>query len=158
MFETNNNPTPPRADRWHYNADEQGFELVVDGQAVRLVNNERMAAIATGLKNEASQALSAQVALRLEQIDGSDPRLTDFWAKAQEIADNHNWCDEFDTIAEELGGPSRERNFIVTFTYSYSMSITARDEDAAVEMAREYILNSCDISDLSEDSYELEED
>lgn len=83
--------------------------------------------------------------LRTEQIDGSDPRLADFWAKAQELADNANHCEIFDEIAEALGGPSRVKeyevvvSFQVTVPVTYTVTVEARNDDEAIEQAEERI-------------------
>ena len=83
--------------------------------------------------------------LRTEQIEGSDPRLTDFWAKAQELADRANHCEVFDNIAEALGGPRRQREYSVRVTFMVSVPVTlnmaveARDEEEAREYAEDNI-------------------
>lgn len=62
--------------------------------------------------------------LRFEQItDGSDHRLTEFWAKAQRVAETAGFCSEFDRIAEELGGPARRLSWSGTATYRVTVSI-----------------------------------
>jgi hypothetical protein len=41
----------------------------------------------------------------VEQITGSDIRLAQFWADAELLAKENNYCEEFDRLAEMLGGP-----------------------------------------------------
>ncbi len=93
--------------------------------------------------------------LRNEQIDGSDPRLASFWEKAQQLADQAGHCQVFDEIAEALGGPRREREYIVSITsyvtvpVSYSMTVMAPDSDVARELAEE-AFSDMDASDLED--------
>lgn len=95
--------------------------------------------------------------LREEQIIGDDSRLADFWEKAQELADRAGHCQVFDEIAEALGGPRRERDYIVSIAYTFSQTITARNEEMAEEIARDYI-NGLNIDDLYEESVDVTED
>lgn len=110
--------------------------------------------------------------LRTEQIQGDDPRLADFWAKAQELADKANHCEVFDQIAEALGGPSRFKEFEVTVDFyvtvpvSLSISVEARDEydacEQAIELAQGYgpsdLENNADFwnSEIQRDTFEAE--
>jgi hypothetical protein len=54
--------------------------------------------------------------------EGDDPRLAEFWDKAQRYAESAGFCSEFDRIAEALGGPGRRvswsgyQQFAVTLT------------------------------------------
>jgi hypothetical protein len=91
-------------------------------------------------------ALQTEVnALRTEQIVGSDPRLTDFWQTAMELADNANHCEVFDQIAEALGGPSRVKEYSVTVSFNMTVPVTvtvaveARNEDDANDQALEMV-------------------
>jgi hypothetical protein len=86
-----------------------------------------------------------------EQIQGSDSRLSDFWQKAQELADRANHCEVYDDIAEALGGPRREREFEVEFTFTQTITVTARDEESAEEYARDMLCNY-----TADDLYEYE--
>ena len=83
-------------------------------------------------------------AAQAEQItNGADPRLERFWERAGRIADAAGFCDQYDRMADELGGPSRERDWEVivevTATIRLSVNVTARDEDDAHSSARDYI-------------------
>ena len=92
--------------------------------------------------------------LRNEQIMGDDHRLTDFWEKAQELADNAGHCSVYDEIAEALGGPARERDYDVTVTYSATYTVSARDPKSAIDFATEMIEDAYTIGDLNViDSY-----
>jgi len=77
--------------------------------------------------------------LRYAQVKGDDPRLSDFWAQAQELANNANHCDVFDQIAEALGGPRRTREYTVTVSVSgyITIEVEATDIDDAIEQAKE---------------------
>lgn len=62
--------------------------------------------------------------LRFEQItDGSDHRLTEFWAKAQQVAIDAGFCSEFDRISESLGGPARRLSWSGTAVYRVTVAI-----------------------------------
>lgn len=83
-------------------------------------------------------------ALRYEQItDGTDPRLAAFWEKAGEVADEENFCDEYDRLAEQMGGPRRTRDWDVevdvTVTVRVLVTVSATDEDDAAEIAAEEV-------------------
>jgi hypothetical protein len=55
-----------------------------------------------------AETLRTRLAAAEGQItDGSDPRLTDFWERAQEQATDAGYCSEYDRMAEMLGGPQR---------------------------------------------------
>lgn len=86
--------------------------------------------------------------LRYTQIMGDDHRLTDFWEKAQELADRAGHCSVYDEIAEALGGPAREREYDVTVTYSATYTVTARDEESAIDYATELIEDAYTVGDL----------
>lgn len=153
-------PVPPveAESFFRYNQDLHVFEYVNSlGNVAYHVNPSNVADTLTNAHREQTKLVAQITELRNEQIKGSDSRLTDFWAKAQELADKHNWCDEFDEIAEALGGPAREREYEVTFTYTGSYVVTARDEHDAIDAARELITDSYTIADLFEDDAEVKE-
>ena len=92
--------------------------------------------------------------LRFEQItDGNDERLIDFWERAAQKASDENYCGEYDRMAELLGGPGRERSYVVTtlVTIEVSVNVTARTEDDAVSIVDDYDHNDMErhIGDLS---------
>lgn len=122
----------PMTEGWHHSA--QGFQRYYQGNVVQTLSERQFAEYTTGLLEEHRK-------LRVEQIDGSDHRLIDFWEKAQELADNANHCEIFDQIAEALGGPRREREFEVEFTFTQTITVTARDEESAEEYARDMLCN-----------------
>lgn len=95
--------------------------------------------------------------LRNEQIMGDDHRLTDFWEKAQELADRAGHCSVYDEIAEALGGPARERDYDVTVTYTATYTVSARDPESAIDFATEMIEDAYTIGDLNvENTYVTE--
>lgn len=74
--------------------------------------------------------LSARVTeLRTEQINGSDPRLTSFWERAAELADEAGHCEIYDELAEALGGEARRKDYDVTVIYRYSVSLSKAEAD-----------------------------
>lgn len=80
------------------------------------------------LEREVTRLQEQVSRLQTEQIRGSDPRLTDFWEQAQSIADDAEYCEVFDNLAEELGGPRRKRSF--TFNVTLSVEIETRNPDS----------------------------
>jgi hypothetical protein len=92
-----------------------------------------------------------------EQIMGDDHRLIEFWEKAQELADRAGHCSVYDEIAEALGGPAREREYDVTVTYSARYTVTARDEQSAIDYATEAIEDVYTIGDLNVENAYAEE-
>lgn len=73
--------------------------------------------------------------------DGGDSRLTAFWEAAMEIATAKSFCEQYDIIAEEMGGPRRDREFTVSLEVSATVTVyvnaTGHDEEAAAQSARE---------------------
>jgi hypothetical protein len=84
---------------------------------------------------ERIESMRVQVASLSAQVEGSDPRLTEFWAQAKRVADNAGFCTEFDRIAQALGGPVRQLDWSgevdVTFTLTVSVPVggTATPEE-----------------------------
>ena len=60
-----------------------------------------------------------------QQLEGSDPRLEEFWRKAQEYAQSVGFCSEFDKIAEHLGGPARSLAWSGYVTTTVSLTVQA---------------------------------
>lgn len=65
--------------------------------------------------------------LRFAQLSGGDSRLTDFWDKAHELANEVGFCTEYDKLAEALGGPARMLEWSgavgVTVTLSFLVAV-----------------------------------
>lgn len=66
---------------------------------------------------------------RTRQIDGSDYRLTEFWERAGDLADEAGHCQVYDELAEALGGEPRRQDYDVTVTYRYCVSLTRSEVD-----------------------------
>jgi len=83
-------------------------------------------------------------------------------ARLIEEANDRNWCHEFDEIIETLNRslhqdlPLREREYEVTVSYSVytssTVTVTARDEDGAIEMVRESFSDYVDVRESLEDA------
>ncbi len=78
--------------------------------------------------------------LRNEQIEANDPRLTMLWAKVRRIADHAGYETYYDTLAEELGGVQRERQYTVTYRVTVEVDVpvqvTAINTETAEAAAR----------------------
>lgn len=80
---------------------------------------------------EAEQAALARVMtleselarLQNDQIEASDPRLTMLWAKVRRIADHAGYESYYDTLAEELGGVQRDRQYTVTYRVTVEVDV-----------------------------------
>jgi hypothetical protein len=127
-------------DGWH--VDGTGFKRIYSANTVQTLDAQEFAKYTTSLLNEHRKLVH-------EQIMGDDHRLTEFWEKAQELADRAGHCSVYDEIAEALGGPARERDYDVTVTYTATWSVSARDAQSAIDYATEAIEDAYTIGDLN---------
>lgn len=89
--------------------------------------------------------------LRTEQItDGSDYRLTEFWERAGRIADNADFCDEYDRMAEGMNGPRRKRDYDVTLRITVEWTTGRSAVDG--ETAGSYALDDFDVTEIAEEA------
>lgn len=94
--------------------------------------------------------------LRNEQIKGDDPRLAEFWAKANEVASNAGHCSVYDQMAQELGGPGRVKSYDFDVSVSTSVSVSAQGltpDEAWQNVSREEVFEAFQNSNI--DSYSL---
>ena len=103
----------------------------------------RIAELESALTAARQRAVSAETG---QITEGSDPRLHDFWVQAGETAYSEGFCEEYDRIAEAMGGVGREREWDVemevTLTFTYTHTATCRDEDDAYAIARDSLSDS----------------
>jgi hypothetical protein len=138
--DTDTPPPPAMRDGWHPSADNLSVTLYKDNEPIILAQDMPSVAYRLDVMGRQIDSLNETVSrLSNEQIMGDDHRLTTFWEKAQELADNAGHCSVYDEIAEALGGPAREREFEIEFTFTYSVTVTARDDEGAVDLARELV-------------------
>ncbi len=89
--------------------------------------------------------------LRTEQItDGGDYRLTEFWERAGRIADNADFCQEYDRMAEAMNGPRRERDYDVTLRITVEWTTTRRAVDG--DAAGDFALQDFDVTEIAEEA------
>ena len=69
--------------------------------------------------------------LRYAQLEGDDPRLADFWEKAGALAERAGYCDQYDHLAEQLGGPARTVGYNVEHTLTVTVQVTAYSYQSA---------------------------
>ena len=78
--------------------------------------------------------------LRTEPIAADDPRIVPLWAKVRRIADNAGYADYYDTLAGELGGLLRDRQYTVTYRVTIELDVpvpvTATNTETAERAAR----------------------
>lgn len=78
--------------------------------------------------------------LQNDQIEASDPRLAMLWAKVRRIADHAGYATYYDTLAEELGGVQRDRQYTVTYRVTVEVDVpvevTAINTETAEAAAR----------------------
>lgn len=92
---------------------------------------------------EAEQAALARVMtletelsrLQNDQIEASDPRLTMLWAKVRRIADHAGYESYYDTLAEELGGVQRDRQYTVTYRVTVEVDVPVQVTGTNTETA-----------------------
>ena len=156
---TGDTETPPPTEQY-----EDGTLGIFDTEsgatfADRASVTEELNRLARIIKNNNKLLVSKDeriLALRTEQIWGDDPRLADFWEKAQRLADNANYCQVFDEMAEALGGPSRIREYevvvsgIVTVPWSITVTVEAKDDNEALEYAEQMVQDNYRDSDMED--------
>lgn len=158
IISADNTPEPERKPFFRYSTERGLFEYVNSNDEVSYtVKPENAAEALTNVHRDQARLVAEISKLRDEQISGDDDRLADFWAEAERLATVAGHCRVFDEMAQELGGPGRERDFTVGFTYSGVVTVTARNEDEALDFARE-MMDNYNIGDLSEDDYCVSED
>ena len=145
--------TPPPTERYLSRGDGLIFDNntgnTFKGHDLTVVELNQLERRAMSFEHELTTALEKIRGLRNEQIMGDDHRLTEFWEKAQELADRAGHCSVYDEIAEALGGPARERDYDVTVTYSATYTVSARDPESAIDFATEMIEDAYTIGDLN---------
>lgn len=82
-------------------------------------------------------------------IEINDPRIAWIWKRAAEIADEREFCEEYDTIAQDLGIPGRPKDWTVIFRldpdneeYTATVVVNAQGEDEAIAEARALFTSS----------------
>lgn len=153
--------TPPPTERYLSRGDGLIFDNntgnTFKGHDLTVVELNQLERRAMSFEHELTTALEKIRGLRNEQIMGDDHRLTEFWDKAQELADRAGHCKVYDEIAEALGGPRREREYNVHFTYTYCFTVSARDEESAIDFATEMVEDSVTIGELYVENTYVEE-
>ena len=87
------------------------------------------------------------------QIEGNDFRLRDFWEKAGELAESAGYCEQYDHLAEQLGGPRRTVNYDVTHRLTVTLNVYTSSYQTASTNA-----SSSDFDDWQNvDGYDLDE-
>ena len=76
-----------------------------------------------------------EISVTLEAPEGGiaidDPRIDWIWRKIAAYASDRGYCDEFDSLCDDLGIPGREREFTVEHTiggYAVRSRVTARSQ------------------------------
>lgn len=58
-----------------------------------------------------------------DPISADDPRIVPLWAKVRRIADHAGYESYYDTLAEELGGVQRDRQYTVTYRVTVEVDV-----------------------------------
>jgi hypothetical protein len=113
------------------NDDMAGAEAEIPAEATKNTTTENIDPLIQRLRDEVAQKSSDAETWRerynsamRDQIHGDDPRLTDFWELAQQRADQANFCEQYDILAEALGGPSREKEYTVHHAITVSVTVS----------------------------------
>lgn len=156
--------TPAPVELSAHERDVAAAQRQAEALGASFAQREKLRAIVTERRDAQRALVDAQTTitqlqerieqLRFEQItDGNDERLIDFWERAAQKASDENYCGEYDRMAELLGGPGRERSYVVTtlVTIEVSVNVTARTEDDAISIVDDYDHNDMErhIGDLS---------
>lgn len=88
------------------------------------------------LRNSVDTLRQEIAAARIEPITSMrSPQLDTFWAAAQQVADDNEMCGVFDRIARDMGGRSREDDYLieveVTLTTTVWVPVTERNAEDA---------------------------
>lgn len=78
----------------------------------------------------------------------TDPRIAWIWDDAAKVADKHGYCSTYDTLAEELGAPGREKNYKVWATVNglkARIEVKARSKKLAEALVAEKLAGSTDV-------------
>lgn len=102
--------------------------------------------------------------LEQQQIKADDPRLSEFWDEAHTLANNAGHCSVYDNLVEALGGPRREKDYIMTLDVTMRVRVRSTgtdsddafenlDQESVDEAVREFTHNS----DVSYELYDWDE-
>lgn len=129
--------------------DGEQFDVVVtvgeDGTVIQTPDSVTIAELTAQVATLTARISDLQARVNTlinEQIDASDWRLTDMWARAAEIADEAGHCRVYDDLVRKLGGIPREREYRVTFYATQTVYVYATDEESAEDCATEMLDDS----------------
>ena len=146
--------------------------LVINGPNLNLLGTREPEVYGTATLDDVhalTEARAAELALTVERqrreidllqqpiTDPTDDRLTAIWERGEQIANDENFCSEYDRLVEAIGGTPRERDFrvtlSVTLTQRVSVTVTARTSAEAEGLAIETYTVEDVIESLREDNY-----
>jgi hypothetical protein len=106
------------------------FELLTESEQWAELNpvESRDSAEIARLNSENATLRLMVGTLQNEQVKADDPRLSDFWELAHRFANNAGYCEVFDRIADELGGPRRQKTYTVRHSATVSMTVEFETE------------------------------
>lgn len=92
------------------------------------------------------------------QVHGDDPRLSDFWELAGDKANSAGFCEQYDILAEALGGPTRTVSYTVEHELTISVTVSAYSMQSAGRNATSSDFESFEDSGYDDDiDYRIKE-
>jgi hypothetical protein len=82
-----------------------------------------------------------------EQVKGNDPRMSEFWAAAHDVAEEAGHCADFDNMADQLDGPRRKVTYRVVLERTVSYTETCTVE---VEIDRSHNVETSDLKEAAQ--------
>ena len=152
----------------------QGWQAIASGSAADAAKIGRLEELVESLRADVEMARRQRDYWEVEATDRGARHRADVERIGERLlaeANDRGWCAEFDTIVDEINGdlyvelPVRERDFEVRVDVTLTISVSARNAEAAEEKAAE-IAQHCErwldrqdgvISNVS-DYFEVEED
>ena len=83
--------------------------------------------------------------------DRNDPRLTDFWARVHQYANDNDKCEEYDDFVEGIGAPPRPQRYLV----NTNVYVIATSEEDAYDVVSTAMLAADSVIDFENDYAEV---
>lgn len=88
-------------------------------------------------------------ALETQRVRSDDARLAEFWRRCGEIADDYDFCGEYDRIVEALGGtPRLENEYEIEIPIRIRIDVPVTATGRNYEVARDVAEDSLDRDDI----------
>lgn len=107
-----------------------------------------------GVRNWRGQIVSTarEMISRSRAVNEAEQKLTDLWAALEQEAEERDWCEDYDDFAREHGGPSRDREYLVTVRVTAKKNASSSDLEDVI-----YGMDHSDLEDAIEEYTEYED-